>query len=63
MALKLSEDLDKWRCERPDEWTMDRFIKAAKKLEEYLEEIAGYSCDCQECAQQMSKLAREVLSE
>lgn len=31
--MKLSEDLKKWRAERPDEWTMDRFIAAAEKLE------------------------------
>ena len=29
----LSEDLKHWRAERPDEWTMDRFIRAAEKLE------------------------------
>lgn len=27
--MKLSEDLSKWRSDRPDEWTMDRFIKTA----------------------------------
>jgi len=31
--MKLSEDLSKWRAERPDEWTMDRFIGKAKNLE------------------------------
>ena len=31
--LLLSEDLKYWRAERPDEWTMDRFIRAAEKLE------------------------------
>jgi len=30
---KLSEDLKYWRSERPDEWTMDRFIKKAIMLE------------------------------
>lgn len=28
----LSEDLKDWRAERPDEWTMDRFIIKAKAL-------------------------------
>ena len=28
----LSEDLKYWRAERPDEWTMDRFIKSAENL-------------------------------
>ena len=31
--ITLSEDLKYWRAERPDEWTMDRFIRAAEKLE------------------------------
>ena len=61
--MKLSEDLQKGRVDRPDEWTMDRYIKSAQKLESYLEEIAGYSCDCPECANQMSKLAKEALGE
>lgn len=34
--MKLSEDLAYWRCERPDEWTMDRFIRKAKDLEDTL---------------------------
>lgn len=32
--IKLSDDLKYWRAERPDEWTMDRFIKKAEELEE-----------------------------
>ena len=32
--MKLSEDLRKWRAERPDEWIMDRFIESAKNLEQ-----------------------------
>lgn len=31
--MKLSEDLKRWRAERPDEWTMDRFVKMAEELE------------------------------
>ena len=31
--MKLSDDLRKWRAERPDEWTMDRFIRMAENLE------------------------------
>lgn len=38
--IKLSEDLEHWRCERPDEWIMDRFIKKAKLLEEFVECVA-----------------------
>lgn len=29
----LSDDLKSWRAERPDEWTMDRFISGAVHLE------------------------------
>ena len=36
---KLSEDIKYWRAERPDEWTMDEFIRAAQKLERELSEL------------------------
>ena len=32
--LTLLEDLLKQRAERPDEWTMDRFVRKARKLED-----------------------------
>jgi len=35
----LSEDLAYWRAERPDEWTMDRFIRDAAKLEAEVERL------------------------
>ena len=31
--IPLSEDLRYWRAERPDEWTMDEFIRKAEELE------------------------------
>jgi len=31
--VKLSIELSKWRCDRPDEWKMDEFIRNAEKLE------------------------------
>ena len=31
---KLSDRLKDWRAERPDEWTMDEFIRDAKELEQ-----------------------------
>ena len=34
----LSEDLKYWRAERPDEWTMDDFIRKAEALEKQLKE-------------------------
>jgi hypothetical protein len=37
--IPLSEDLKYWRAERPDEWTMDRFIRKAKAMENKLAEI------------------------
>lgn len=37
--MKLSEDLEKWRAERPDEWTMDRFISRANDIEKALTKV------------------------
>ena len=34
--IKLSDDLKYWRAERPDEWTMDDFVRKARKLEALL---------------------------
>ena len=31
--MKLSEELGKWRIDRPDEWKMDEFMRNAEKLE------------------------------
>ena len=31
--ITLSEKLKYWRAERPDEWTMDEFIREAQALE------------------------------
>ena len=36
--MKLSEDLEHWRAERPNEWTMGDFIRKAKELEQFVEE-------------------------
>ena len=56
--MKLSEDLKKWRAERPDEWTMGRFIKAAEKMETIcdewfsnpmIQEYAGANHTCMFC--------------
>lgn len=33
----LSADMQNWRAERPDEWVMDRFIRAAKNQEKLIE--------------------------
>ena len=30
---KLSEKMKYWRAERPDEWTMDEFIRDAENME------------------------------
>lgn len=34
--MELSVELEKWRCDRPDEWKMDEFIRNAVKLEQEL---------------------------
>jgi hypothetical protein len=39
---KLSYDLRYWRAERPDEWTMDRFIRKAEALEAAIIHIAPW---------------------
>ena len=39
--MRLSEDLRKWRSERPDEWTMDRFINEATRLEAEVEKFTS----------------------
>ena len=36
---KLSDDLQFWRADRPSEWKMDDFIRAAKKLEDEIEAL------------------------
>lgn len=38
----LPQDLKLWRAERPDEWTMDRFIQKAERLETELAEYKKY---------------------
>jgi len=37
--MKLSEELEKWRADRPDEWKMDEFIRNADALEKQLAEL------------------------
>jgi len=48
MNIRLSEELKLARADRPDEWTMDRFIKIAKNLEAKLDEsrqaLIGVDC-------------------
>jgi hypothetical protein len=37
--MKLSEQLKRARTDRPDEWTMDRYIAKATEMEEALDKI------------------------
>jgi hypothetical protein len=39
--MKLSEYLKSWRADRPDEWKMDEFIRAAEHLEAEVERFSG----------------------
>lgn len=39
--MKLSEELGKWRCDRPDEWKMDEFQRNAEKLEAERDALAA----------------------
>jgi len=50
MPQLLSEDLSFWRSERPDEWIMDRFIQAAKAMEEKITSYNKQSAPCFSCA-------------
>ncbi len=55
--VSLVEDIKFWRAERPDEWTMDRFIRKAKELEaenkRYNEALKKIAClDAQGIAQE-----------
>ena len=34
--MKLSEKLERYRADRPDEWTMDQFARQARQLEDAL---------------------------
>ena len=34
--MKLSEKLERYRTDRPDEWTMDEFSRQARQLEDAL---------------------------
>jgi len=34
--MKLSEKLERYRADRPDEWTMDEFARQARQLEDAL---------------------------
>jgi hypothetical protein len=39
MAHTLSEDLKRWRADRPDEWKMDEFIRKAEAMEKSINYI------------------------
>ena len=39
--MKLSTELGKWRCDRPDEWKMDEFQRNAEKLEAERDALAA----------------------
>lgn len=49
--MKLSIELSKWRCDRPDEWKMDEFIRNAEKLQAERDALAA----------QVSELKKEKL--
>ena len=43
MERPLSELLKLWRAERPDEWTMDEFIREAERMEKKLQNTSSNS--------------------
>jgi hypothetical protein len=44
MERPLTELLKLWRAERPDEWTMDEFIREAERMEKLLQNTSS-NCD------------------
>lgn len=61
--MKLSDDLQYWRAERPDEWTMDEFIRKAKRMETLLSQINGIIIESKneiECADGVVSLAHNI---
>jgi len=64
MIMKLSEQLKRGRTDRPDEWTMDRYIAKAKEMEEALEWIIAPDRPIGSDAEMvyvMEKTARKIL--
>ena len=43
MERPLSELLKLWRAEKPDEWTMDEFIREAEKMEKQIQNTSSNS--------------------
>ena len=43
MERPLSELLKFWRAERPDEWTMDEFIREAERMEKKIQNTSSNS--------------------
>lgn len=52
---KLSVHLRLFRADRPDEWTMDEFIRKAEKLEALLFKASGQIYDQPELEQEIEK--------
>lgn len=51
----LSKQLKQCRAERPDEWTMDRFIREAEKLESLLFKASEQIYDQPELEQEIQR--------
>ena len=69
---KLSEKLKYWRAERPDEWTMDEFIRQSKRMEDaivgFMSEFHGeYHFDsdagCLEFIDQYADITLQAITE
>lgn len=43
--MRLSEQLKRGRIDRPDEWTMDRYLEKATTLENAIRELVAVSED------------------
>ena len=60
MSLReLSTRLKQWRCERPDEWTMDEFIRLASALEYQAEQAAELRAELAAANEQLAKVREQ----
>ncbi len=58
--MKLSEELGKWRIDRPDEWKMDEFQRKAEKLEAERDTLLEKLAQKQQLISEMDQLCLTV---
>jgi len=61
--IKLSEHIQSFRADRPDEWTMDEFIREAVKLEQQNAKLIEALTDIHECSRLPPKHRNRIIDE